>query len=70
MTKKILAYIDHFHGKAQPSSWEGLGLAAKIAADKGGEAAALILGEGVQELESLHFSMEQIRFFRQTTRPE
>jgi electron transfer flavoprotein alpha subunit len=50
MTKKILAYIDHLHGKAQSSSWEALGLAAKIAGEIGGEAAALILGDGVQEL--------------------
>ncbi len=49
MTKKILAYLDHFHGDVQPSSWEGLGLATTIAADLGGEAAALIIGEGVQE---------------------
>ena len=55
MTKKILAYIDHFHGKAQLSSWEGLGLAAVIAADLGGEAAALILGDGVQDLADAAF---------------
>jgi len=55
MTKKILAYIDHFHGKAQPSSWEGLGLAAKIAADLGGETAALILGDGVKDLADAAF---------------
>ena len=55
MTKKILAYIDHFHGKAQPSSWEGLGMAARIAADNGGETAALILGEGVQDLATQAF---------------
>jgi electron transfer flavoprotein alpha subunit len=50
MTKKILAYIDHFHGNVQPSSWEGLGVAAAMAKDTGGEAAALVLGEGVNEL--------------------
>ena len=55
MTKKILAYIDHFHGKAQPSSWEGLGLAAAIAADTSGEAAALVLGEGVGNLAEAAF---------------
>ena len=55
MTKKILAYIDHFHGKAQPSSWESLGLAVKIAADNGGEAAALVLGDGVQDLANQAF---------------
>ena len=55
MTKKILAYIDHFHGKAQPSSWEGLGLAAAIAADTSGEAAALVLGEGVGDLAQAAF---------------
>lgn len=55
MTKKILAYIDHFHGKVQPASWEGLGLAAAIAGDSGGEAAALILGEGVGDLAEAAF---------------
>ncbi len=50
MTKKILAYIDHFHGKVQPASWECLGVAAAMAGDTGGEAAALVLGEGVKEL--------------------
>jgi len=50
MTKKILAFIDHFHGKAQPSSWETLGLAVKIAADNNGKAAALILGDNLQDL--------------------
>ena len=62
MTKKILTYIDHFNGKAQPSSWEALGLAAKIAADSGGEAAALVLGEGVKELgeSAFHFGADQV----------
>ena len=62
MTKKILAYIDHFHGKAQPSSWEGLGLAAAIAGDSGGEAAALILGEGLGELTeaAFHHGADQV----------
>jgi len=62
MTKKILAYIDHFHGKAQPSSWEGLGLASAIAEDSGGEAAALILGEGLEEItqEAIHHGADQV----------
>jgi electron transfer flavoprotein alpha subunit len=62
MTKKILAYIDHFHGKAQQSSWEGLGLAAAIAGDSGGEAAALILGDGVGKLAeaAFHFGADQV----------
>ncbi|MFN2281042.1 MAG: electron transfer flavoprotein subunit alpha, partial [Anaerolineales bacterium] len=55
MTKKILAYIDHFHGKVQPSSWEALGVAAAIAADSGGEAAALVLGESVGDLAASAF---------------
>ncbi len=55
MIKKILVYIDHFHGKVQAASWEGLGLAAKIAADLGGEAAALILGENLKEQAELAF---------------
>lgn len=50
MTKKILAYIDHFHGKVQPSSWEALGVAKEMAADSGGEAAALALGEGLENV--------------------
>ena len=62
MTKKILAYIDHFQGKVQQSSWEGLGLAAEMAKDTGGEAAALILGEGVGELAeaAFHFGADQV----------
>ena len=62
MTKKILAYIDHFHGKVQPSSWEGLGLAAAIARDSGGEAAALILGEGAGEMAdaAFHHGADQV----------
>ena len=62
MTKKILAYIDHFHGKVQPSSWEGLGVAASIAGDTGGEAAALIIGEGVGELAeaAFHHGADQV----------
>ncbi len=62
MTKKILAYIDHFHGKAQLSSWEGLGLAASMAADLGGEAAALILGDGVKDLAdaAFHYGADQV----------
>ncbi len=55
MTKKILAYIDHFHGKVQPSSWEGLGVAAALAADSGGETAALVLGEGMADLAASAF---------------
>ena len=62
MTKKILAYIDHFHGKVQSASWEGLGLAARIAADNGGEAAALILGEGIKDLanQAFHYGADQV----------
>ncbi|MCK4800999.1 MAG: hypothetical protein KAS84_03340, partial [Anaerolineales bacterium] len=62
MTKKILTYIDHFHGNAQASSWEALGLAAKIAADSGGEAAALILGDGVKDLanQAFHYGADQV----------
>jgi len=62
MTKKILAYIDHFHGKVQSSSWEGLGLAAAIAADSGGEVAALVLGDevgGVAET-AFHYGADQV----------
>ncbi len=55
MTTKILAYIDHHYGAAQASSWEGLGLAVRIAAEKGGEAAALILGDNLQGLSDLAF---------------
>ena len=62
MTKKILTYIDHFHGNAQASSWEALGLAAKIAADSGGKAAALILGDGVKDLakQAFHYGADQV----------
>jgi len=55
MTKKILTYIDHFHGTAQPSSWESLGLAVTITKDLGGETAALVLGEGVNGLADTAF---------------
>ena len=50
MGKKILAYIDHHHGNLQPSSWEAIGVAARMASDLGGEAAALILGSDLREL--------------------
>ena len=62
MTKKILTYIDHFQGKVQASSWEALGLAAKIAGDSGGEAAALVLGEGLKELaeSAFHYGADQV----------
>ena len=62
MTKKILTYIDHYWGKAQPSSWEALGLAVKIAAENGGEAAALVLGNDVNELaeNAFHFGAGQV----------
>ena len=62
MTNKILTYIDHFNGKVQPSSWEALGLAAIIAGDLKGEAAALILGEGVKELAetAFHYGADQV----------
>jgi len=62
MTKKILAYIDHFHGKVQSASWEVMGLAARIAADSGGEAAALIMGEGIKDLadQAFHYGADQV----------
>lgn len=62
MTKKILVYIDHFHGKVQPSSWECLGLAAAIASDLGVETAALVLGEGVKSLadSAFHYGADQV----------
>lgn len=44
-------YIDHFRGKALPSSWEALG-AAKL---MGEEVTALIFGYGVDALATLAF---------------
>lgn len=50
MTPKVLAYIDHFQGKAGISSWEALGAARKVAEVLGGGVAAVILGHGVEPL--------------------
>lgn len=50
MSKKILTYIDHFHGDPQPASWEVIGVGAKYAAEHDGTCAALVLGEGVGDL--------------------
>jgi electron transfer flavoprotein alpha subunit len=53
MNKKILTYIDHFQGNVQPASWEALGLGAKYASEGG--CAALVIGEGVQDLAAQAF---------------
>ena len=50
MAKNTLTYIDHFHGKPQSSSWEALGAGIRLADESGGQAAALIIGDGLEAL--------------------
>jgi len=50
MTKRILAYIDHFQGQAVPASWEAVGAARTVADALGGEVVAVVVGQGVREL--------------------
>lgn len=62
MTKKILAYIDHHQGVIQPSSWEVLGVAAKIAGDTSGETGAVLLGQNLESIaeEAIHQGADQV----------
>lgn len=62
MTKKILTYIDHHQGKAQPSSWEALAVGKEIAQKSGGEAASLLLGQDLDMLTELtvHHGADQV----------
>jgi len=49
---KTLVYIDHFKGTVQPASWEALGVAKEF-----GDAVAVILGSGVEEMANTAFEM-------------
>lgn len=62
MGKKILAYIDHHQGNLQRSSLEAVGVAARMASDLDGEAAALILGSELGELpeQAVHHGADQV----------
>lgn len=56
MSNNIWVYIDHFKGKALPSSWEAIG-AGKILAEKiGGGVTALVFGQNVDDLAQHAFS--------------
>lgn len=50
MSHKVLAYIDHFEGKATLASWEALGAARRVAEALGSGVAAVILGQGIAPL--------------------
>ncbi|MEW6568407.1 MAG: electron transfer flavoprotein subunit alpha/FixB family protein [Chloroflexota bacterium] len=56
MSHKVLAYIDHFSGKATLASWEALGAARKVAEALGSGVAAVILGQGIEALAQEAFS--------------
>lgn len=60
MNKNILTYIDHFHGDVQAASWEALGLGAKHAGE--GKCAALMIGEGLQDLaeQAIQYGADQV----------
>ncbi len=47
MSKQIWAYIDHFKGEALTPSWEAVGAARMLAEKLGGEATAVVLGNGM-----------------------
>lgn len=50
MSKKILVYIDQYKGKALPTSWEIISAGFQLAGETGGEVAAVVLGENVQDV--------------------
>lgn len=50
MANDVFVFVDHFHGKAPPSSWEAIGAARELAAALGGGVTAVILGHEVEAL--------------------
>jgi len=62
MSDKVLVTIDQFKGQALPASWEVLSAAFKIAAKKGSDVIALVLGAGSEQVaqETYHFGPVQV----------
>lgn len=50
MSNDIFVWIEQANGQADSIAWETLGAASKIAADLGGQVAAVVLGENVGDL--------------------
>lgn len=45
MSDNVFVYIDHFQGDPSPASWEAIGVAKNLAADLGGKATAVVIGQ-------------------------
>ncbi|MEX0788201.1 MAG: electron transfer flavoprotein subunit alpha/FixB family protein [Anaerolineales bacterium] len=50
MAEKVLVYLDHFEGVAPPATWETLGAAKGLAADRQSGVAAVAVGSGLDHL--------------------
>jgi electron transfer flavoprotein alpha subunit len=50
MSAKIFVYIDHFKGKALPTSWEIVGAGRTLADQLGGSVIAIVVGHNVEAL--------------------
>lgn len=48
MSDNVFVYIDHFQGEPSPASWEAVGAAKTLAADLGGGATAVVIGQDAQ----------------------
>ena len=47
---KVFVYIDHFKGRALPTSWETVGAGRMLADQLGGSVTAIVVGENVEAL--------------------
>lgn len=61
MAADVLVYIDHLGGQASPSSWEVVGVGARLAQTLGGKAKAVVLGDGVEALaqSAIHYGADE-----------
>ena len=58
----VLAYIDHFDGRAIPASWEALGVGLRLAETTQSAVKAVVLGSGVENIaqEALEYGASEV----------
>lgn len=58
----VFVWIDQFHGKALPVSWEALGVGRKIADERNVPLTALVFGQGIDEVvqQAFHYGANSV----------
>jgi electron transfer flavoprotein alpha subunit len=64
MADKVWVYIDHFKGKAHPSSWEAISAAKNLAGQLGGGVTAVVAGSNVKDLaeQAFQYGVDEVLY--------